>query len=622
MKDLTSFKKQISEDIQLIKDDFSYRQRYAENNYVFNHWILDKIYSLNEDSLIDNITDKSGDNEIDCFVHYEDVKELYIIQNKYYWDSNLTADKLGKFLTEPIAILENGRYANENLQKAYKKAKLDNEYRIFLYLYSTEEGFSQNLYNTVKHYNSEHQPDITAGIFDLADLYDLYYKSKSHGSSQSFKYTFENINPNRILDFSDDKGLLHNKFSAKYVVVSIVDVYKLYFEAKNNSYNLFDENIREYLGSSKINKGIIGTLKSNSEKRNFFHYNNGITIACKPIVKINTEGMRERKYHSSTYRNVVLTNPQIINGCQTVNAIHDVLSNIDDFENKYNDTFVLLKLLDFDSGNTDSDNELYQKIVECTNSQNAIKPSDFAKNKSYFERIQIELENRGVLLEVRRSDKHKFKNISEDIRSKMLDDLRKRYDQTIEMVDSIFSLEKMILVYLSLVKDGHAAYTKKQDIFNINSREYFDSISKKIDKLSFDNLIRMYCLFIRAEKDKKRELKKENGKKYIPYYMFSFIGDFLGKDKEDYIERLNLFFELLYNCDTHEFEKVYSYFINLTNTYQKKFKKMKGIEYNNMIKSQISEEVFAEAREEYEEYNREECQIVKKMINSLDDKLQ
>lgn len=49
------------------------------------------MYSLDEEMIPSCITDIQ-DKGIDCFVHYEDTKELYLIQNKYY-DANTNVDR-------------------------------------------------------------------------------------------------------------------------------------------------------------------------------------------------------------------------------------------------------------------------------------------------------------------------------------------------------------------------------------------------------------------------------------------------------------------------------------------------------------------------------------------------
>ena len=66
-------------------------------------------------------------------------------------------------------------------------------------------------------------------------------------------------------------------------LVNVVDIYEIYKQAIEKNYELFEENIREYLGTQGINNGIIKTLKDSVDRANFFYYNNGITIICEKM---------------------------------------------------------------------------------------------------------------------------------------------------------------------------------------------------------------------------------------------------------------------------------------------------------------------------------------------------
>lgn len=577
-KNLVIFQSQIKEDIDLIKDEFKSHHRYNDDNFVFNHWILDKIYMIDGEVMEDNIIDQSGDREIDCYVNYPDHKELYLIQNKYYSTSSIKVNQLSKFLIEPLSVLNQGKHPNTKLQKIYNQAK-ENNYKIYLYLYTTENKLDESLRNHIKEFNKKEQPYINADIFDLSSIFDLYYKEYFHGKTDEFNYEIKNIHENHMLKLSNLKDFWDNKLKeGYYVAIPIAEIYNLYKEAKKSDYNIFDDNIREYLGNSSINGEIIKTLKCQKERKNFFYYNNGITLTSRSKV-IVSDADNKKKYQDK--RTIQLSNPQIINGCQTVNAIYSVLNNDDNLDD-FKETYVLLKILDFKTGDESEDTLLHEKIVECTNTQNAIKPSDFTKNKDYFTSIQNELFNRGVLLEVKRSDKHKFSQLSKNEKSKLLNTFKNKYLDDKSTLKNSFSLEKMLLVYLSIIRDGYTAYTKKKDILKPKS-EILENVSMNLNRLNHDNLIRMYIMFLRAEEDKRKNLDK----KYIPYYMFSFIGDSLNRNHEDFDYRLNFFFEEIFK-DADLYESVYKYFKILSDGYYTEYKKKEGIEYNQMIKKEIN----------------------------------
>jgi len=78
------FQEQIKEDIDVLTSRWSYADpNLCKPEYAFNYWILSRIYSIDEEIIPDHITEYN-DKGIDCYVYYEESKELFIIQNKYY----------------------------------------------------------------------------------------------------------------------------------------------------------------------------------------------------------------------------------------------------------------------------------------------------------------------------------------------------------------------------------------------------------------------------------------------------------------------------------------------------------------------------------------------------------
>ena len=109
------------------------------------------------------------------------------------------------------------------------------------------------------------------------------------------------------------KGSLTNVNNTMLVgSASILDFYKFLMEYRHKTNDLdriFEKNVRKSLGGSvKVNKGIRGTLEKNPEQ--FGLFNNGITIAVKDFTE-----------ESSTW---LLSDPYIVNGCQTTSSIWSV----------------------------------------------------------------------------------------------------------------------------------------------------------------------------------------------------------------------------------------------------------------------------------------------------------
>lgn len=118
---MSNFREQIREDIQLIQKDYGYiDDNLQRDEFAFNYWVLSRLYGMDEEMIASNVTD-INDKGIDCFVHYEDTKELYLIQNKYY-DESTPVDRsdVADFLKTPLSILIEQKYKrSEELQKIY-----------------------------------------------------------------------------------------------------------------------------------------------------------------------------------------------------------------------------------------------------------------------------------------------------------------------------------------------------------------------------------------------------------------------------------------------------------------------------------------------------------------------
>ena len=115
--------------------------------------------------------------------------------------------------------------------------------------------------------------------------------------------------------------------------------------------DVFKNNIRLYLGNTKVNDKIEETLLNEPEK--FHLYNNGITITTKDISD------------SHTY-NYSISPVNIVNGCQTANSIYNVLSNKSELIERVKIPTKIVKAFD------DENN----KITVRSNSQNGVDEKD------------------------------------------------------------------------------------------------------------------------------------------------------------------------------------------------------------------------------------------------------
>lgn len=160
---------------------------------------------------------------------------------------------------------------------------------------------------------------------------------------------------------------------------------------------LYEKNVRKFLGNKrKVNRGIEQTIETHPER--FGLYNNGITIVAEGVTKKSED-------------EVTLTNPFIVNGCQTTRSIWSVLQRRLnsggtsptpeqlDWEARLDKAVVITKIVVV--GNEGE--ELLTETTRFTNSQNAVSEKDFiALEKDFRAWAPLFSSRHGVFLEIQR----------------------------------------------------------------------------------------------------------------------------------------------------------------------------------------------------------------------------
>jgi hypothetical protein len=133
-------------------------------------------------------------------------------------------------------------------------------------------------------------------------------------------------------------------------LVNIKDYFE-FIKQEDDTINkyIFDANVRDYQGSTVVNKDIFESIKSDTDI-DFWWLNNGITIISE---KVN-------------YSNKILTieNPQIVNGCQSSFEIFNYYSKSDGAADEKRN--LMIRVLE-------TDNDIIRsKVIKSTNSQTII----------------------------------------------------------------------------------------------------------------------------------------------------------------------------------------------------------------------------------------------------------
>lgn len=574
---MDNFRKQILEDISLIRENNKYITNIDKDEWVFNYWILENIYNVDPE-LIESQIIEYNDMGIDAYEFIEETKDLYIIQNKFYSDTSILSEHYVKndFLLRPVNALKNNTYTrSKDLQNIFNKYKNHDDFTVHLELYVTNNIKNERISKYINEFNLK-DTKYVANIYYLNDIKEKYYGEFIY-KQNNITVNIDTIVKGTILNINNSSYKLKNIIDARYVFTPITTIYKIYRDALEKQYPIFDKNIREYLGSTGVNKKIIDTLTNKEDRVNFFYYNNGITLICKEMSTIKT-------VKSNFNRNAQFSvkNPQIVNGCQTVNSIYEVLKNVDpnSLEEDFKDTFVMLKVLQIDSKN-DYEKELYENIVKYNNSQNSIDEKTFVSNNSMFLRFQREFEKRGFLLLIKQSDKNTYKNKYKSIATLQENAHKYLEKYNLEMkkiTDFFIPLEKLLQIILAFQAGGFDAFTKKSSLLKSDSQAYkIVTEFLKNDSVTYSSLIDLWLLYFLSEKHKKQS---EDRHTPISYYLIDCFAkyDCDNRSVEMISEKLESYDQI------KEIIKLYS---AVTKAYTKEYFKIHEIEYNLMIKRAV-----------------------------------
>lgn len=147
---------------------------------------------------------------------------------------------------------------------------------------------------------------------------------------------------------------------------------------------LFDLNVRYYLERSAVNRQIINTLKEDIGRKNFYLFNNGVTISCEGW-GIPTTPKKNKAEQSIEGPVMTLRKPQIINGCQTVISIHRAYHQLEsEYERRHLEENCLVPVRIIQTNNR----EILYQVVTASNNQNKMSPRNLHSNSREQRNLQ------------------------------------------------------------------------------------------------------------------------------------------------------------------------------------------------------------------------------------------
>lgn len=334
----------------------------------------------------DIITDGSRDGGLDAYYIDETNKLIYLIQSKFrtkdsnFEEKSITSDDLVKMDLKLIL-------------KGSKKDSYGNEFNSKIKEFQKKLTFIQSmpLYNckviilgNLTKYNDNQIKRLIENfdyeIFDFQRTYNELCYPICSGTLFEPKEININIDLYKKIQVNLDQDIETSFGSCGVMLVFVptIEIGRIMSKYKNA---LLKYNPRNYLSLSKnkVNSSISDSIVKGSNN-DFSILNNGITIIADNI-KISTER------GSETEGQLLLHNPQIINGGQTAytlsNIYEDKRINNKCFERKE----VLLRIVRMENS-SNNHIEFLKKISDSTNSQTKVDEADKRSNDEIQTEIQ------------------------------------------------------------------------------------------------------------------------------------------------------------------------------------------------------------------------------------------
>ena len=144
----------------------------------------------------------------------------------------------------------------------------------------------------------------------------------------------------------------------------------------------FESNVRDYQGKNSVNTCIQNTLSTKTDE-DFWWLNNGVTVLSTKITPI-------------TSRELVLANPEIVNGLQTSTEIFNYFSENPDLLRDENRN-ILIRII------TPKSEESRDNIIFATNNQTNIPKASLRVTDSIHLQIEIYFKRRGLYYDRRKN---------------------------------------------------------------------------------------------------------------------------------------------------------------------------------------------------------------------------
>lgn len=408
MKLTTNNQKLLDECIRL---DLNENENFTKVNDFFEFFassMVLKDYDLSDDEIFNGITGQGNDGGIDGFYLFvndelvtEDMVEsinipracpidLIIVQAKYV--SSFGEDAISKWKTTSSNLLEMKPLTQ--YKKRYTEKVLDN-FTLFGKIIKKSIRLQCKLrisfYYATLGLNSEIHPNVIAQKGELIKIVNSIYPSANVSvfflDADLLMDTY-NRSPNTSVNISFADQPISLGATDMVALVNLGTYYKFITDDSGNlNKRFFEANVRDYQGSNSVNKSIAETLYAPGHE-DFWWLNNGVTILVSHLSRI-------------TNREILIENPEIVNGLQTSREIFNYFSsNIENIDTDKRN--VLVRIIQ------PADEDSRDKIIFATNNQTNIPQYSLRVTDNIHVQIELYFKSKGLYYDRR---KNYYKNL-------------------------------------------------------------------------------------------------------------------------------------------------------------------------------------------------------------------
>ncbi|MDQ5928994.1 MAG: hypothetical protein QG594_772 [Bacteroidota bacterium] len=363
-----------SDEINFIALSASLAMDLHEEGFFENFFITDKYISGKQELLLDAYafieTESTNEKHLHLFQYKlhqteknaaspTELRDFATLMNDTFVHPELRSDDL---LLNPV-LNEIDQKVQSFLSKRGKKIA------VYCHFINNAQGVNRSNKDAINSVLGRFEQDkqlyqFKVQVYGLKDIIELAVDGKIKVVSEFIDFAVDGQHSYRYEDNSNRTSL----GLPKRVFIGMCNVNEfIRLQDKYHNNQLYSENIRLYLGDrGTVNKDIINTI-TNIESIWFPYMNNGISIICDEII------LGSPKANKSI--NIELKNLQIINGCQTINALYNAK-----YGEKTRDNFkpanILVRIYEIDSSQTD----FKLNVIKATNNQNAVKTYSLLAN--------------------------------------------------------------------------------------------------------------------------------------------------------------------------------------------------------------------------------------------------